>query len=656
MCGIAGKLNFSPEEFVDRRDLLRMGAFLHHRGPDGGDVWADRNVGFAHRRLSIIDLSSAAGQPMCNEDGNVWITFNGEIYNFQELRKGLESQGHIFRTNSDTEAIIHAYEQYGRGCVNYLRGMFAFAIWDKRSRTLFLARDRVGKKPLYYYRDAERFIFASEIKALLTDRRIPREPNPIAIDHFLALGYVPGPLTAFRNIQKLPASHWLEIRDGSIEQQRYWNLRYTPKQKLSFEEAKAELHWRLAEAVRMRLVSDVPLGAFLSGGVDSSAVVACMAEAMNRPVRTFSVGFGVSSFDERPYARQVAERYGTDHTELVVEAPVNDIISKLAWQFDEPFGDSSAVPSYLISQLTRQHVTVVLNGDGADETFGGYDWYKMDRWLNRGKVLPLGIRKQFAALMLGIPPRWRKHTPVWQIYRLAEVLALSPSRRYTQWVEHFGPPIREEIYTADFQGKVRLDEPDDLFASMFAKSQADDWLDVVLDADVNLYLPDDLLVKMDRATMSHSLEARSPFLDHVLMEFVASLPVAFKQSWGQKKRILKSMLRGRVPDTILDRPKMGFSVPIAKWFREDLREMSGDILLSNRSLERGYFQRGQIAKLLCEHANSHDHGTKLWDLLMLELWHQTFVDETNSGLGEACQGVSLSAGGDSIAAQNNLRN
>jgi asparagine synthase (glutamine-hydrolysing) len=627
MCGIAGKIYFDHDRTVACQEVQAMSAAMIHRGPDGEGVWADKNIGLSHRRLAIIDLSNAASQPMCNEDGTVWITFNGEIYNFRELRRDLEERGHIFRTCSDTETIIHAYEEYGRGCLEKLRGMFAFAVWDSRSRVLFLARDRVGKKPLFYFLSRDRFLFASEIKALLMDETVPREADPVAIDHFLALGYVPGARTAFTGIRKLPAAHWMELRDGQVELGRYWQLRYMPKCKISMEDAVSELRWRLAEAVRLRLVSDVPLGAFLSGGVDSSAVVVHMAEAMDRPVRTFSVGFGDAKFDERPYAREVAKRYGTDHTELVVDAPVSEILSKLAWHYDEPFGDSSAVPSYLISQLTRRYVTVVLNGDGADETFGGYEWYKMDRWFNRSAALPLRLRERVASLVQLVPARWRAKPPLWQIYRLAQVMALAPARRYSQWIEHFSPEAREEIYTPDFRNRVDRNMPDQLFAALFSRSHAADWLDVILDADVNLYLADDLLVKMDRATMSHSLEGRSPFLDHVLMEFVASLPVSFKQDWGQKKRLLKATLRGCVSDKLLDRPKMGFSVPLGKWFREDLREMARDLLLSQRSLERGYFQREQIGFLLDKHDAPHDHSKQLWDLLMLELWHRTFIDQ-----------------------------
>jgi asparagine synthase (glutamine-hydrolysing) len=394
------------------------------------------------------------------------------------------------------------------------------------------------------------------------------------------------------------------------------------------EDGIAEIEWRLAEAVRLRLVSDVPIGAFLSGGVDSTAVVIQMAKAMDRPVRTFTVGFASENFDERPFARQIAERYGTDHTELVVETPVSDIISRLAWHYDEPFGDSSAVPSYLIAELTRQYVTVVLNGDGADESFAGYDWYKMDRLIHRAENIPSMIRHGLASVTQHIPVSWKKNKWIWKVARLAEVMTLSPCRRYSQWVEHFGPKERRRIFDDGFITAVEQSDPDTLFEAAFTDCEADDWLDVLLRTDTNLYLPDDLLVKMDRATMANSLEARSPFLDHLFMEFAASLPVSLKLAWGQKKRLLKNSLRGRVCDKLLDRPKMGFSVPVAEWFRNDLKEMAYDILLSPRSLERGYFAPDAIKALLKEHSSGvANHGAKLWDLLMLELWHEMYVDQ-----------------------------
>jgi asparagine synthase (glutamine-hydrolysing) len=628
MCGISGKIYFDESRPVTECELRLMAASLAHRGPDGEGVWMGGNVGLTHRRLAIIDLRAVAGQPMSNRDRSVWITFNGEIYNFQELHDELQARGYIFRTHSDTEVIVHAYEEYGRDCLDRLRGMFAFAIWDARRRSLFLARDRVGKKPLFYYVGRDRFLFGSEIKAILTDRSVPVEPDPVALDHYLAFQYIPAPLTAFRGIRKLPAAHWLELRDGRVEIGRYWKLRYTPKRKLALQDAIAELQWRIAEAVRLRLVSDVPLGAFLSGGIDSSAVVAYMAQAMGSPVRTFVVGFEDAAFDERPFARLVAERYGTDHTELVIKAPVVDILPRLIWHYDEPFGDSSAVPSYAIAEITRQHVTVVLNGDGGDENFAGYDRYVVNARAHRGDMVPLGIRRQVAAALRYLPAGWRRHQPLLKITTVAEAMAQIPERRYARWIAHFAPDERQSLYTKAFRAEVVRSDPEALFVEAFKQSDAEDWTDATLDADVNLYLADDLLVKMDRATMAHSLEARSPFLDHVFMEFVASLSPTFKLSGGHKKRILKAALRGVLPDPILDRPKMGFSAPIALWFCKELREMAHDILLSSRALQRGYFEPKIIARLLAEHcAGQEDHSEDLWDLLVLELWHRTFIDE-----------------------------
>jgi asparagine synthase (glutamine-hydrolysing) len=574
-----------------------------------------------------------ASQPMSNEDGTVWITFNGEIYNFRVLRAELEDLGHVFRSDSDTEVIVHAYEEYGRKCLDRLRGMFAFAIWDARTQTLFLARDRVGKKPLFYYIGHDRFLFASEIKALLTDRAVSREPDPIAMDHFLALQYIPAPLTAFRGIRKLPAAHWLEVREGNVKIGRYWRLHYSPKRRITMQDAMAELHWQLSEAVRLRLVSDVPLGAFLSGGIDSSAVVAYMVQEIAQPVRTFAVGFEDAAFDERAFAQMVAERYGTRHTELVVKAPVTDILPKLVWHYDEPFGDSSAVPSYAIAALTRQHVTVALNGDGGDENFAGYDRYITYNRVSRGDFMPLPIRQQLAAAMDRITAGRRQGLPLRKIVQLTTLLAQEPARRYARWGEHFLPEERHDLYSSAFRQTLTRSDPEGCFADVFEQSNTESNIDAVLNADVNLYLADDLLVKIDRATMAHSLEARSPFLDHILMEFVASLPPHLKLMGTQKKRVLRAALRPLLPDEILNRPKMGFSVPLARWFREDLREMTHDVLLSPRALQRGYFQPKALATLLHTHCcRQEDHALQLWDLLVLELWHRAFIDGENSAL------------------------
>ena len=627
MCGICGKLYFETERTATRQELSQMARTMAHRGPDGEGAWVSGPVGLAHRRLAIIDLREVAAQPMSNADGSVWITFNGEIYNFKALRTDLEARGYHFRTDSDTEVIIHAYTEYGRGCLEHLRGMFALAIWDARTQTLFLARDRVGKKPLFYYLGRDRFLFASEIKALLVDRSVPLQPMLPALDSFLALQYVPAPSTAFQGIYKLPAAHWLEVKNGLVTIGRYWQLRYTPKKRLTEQDAIAELRWRLAEAVQVRLVSDVPLGAFLSGGIDSSAVVAYMAQAMETPVRTFVAGFEQSAFDERHFARMVAERYGTDHTELIVKAPVADILPRLIWHYDEPFGDASAVPSYAIAALTRQHVTVVLNGDGGDENFAGYDRYLAQRLTRYGDTVPRGAWHTLAALTKRLPKAWQHRQPLRTLTKAADFLSQTPERRYGRWFGLFTPEERHDLYTDSLRATLGEHDPEGLFVEAFAHSDATDWTDASLAADVALYLTDDLLVKMDRATMAHSLEGRSPFLDHSLMEFVASLPAHFKLAGRQKKYLLKAALRGMLPDAVLDRPKMGFSAPIADWFRDELHDMTHDVLLSTTARQRGYFQPQVVAQLLQEHCSGQqDHAAGLWNLLVLELWHRTFLD------------------------------
>lgn len=627
MCGIAGKLYLDSRRSVTELELRRMARTMVHRGPDGEGVWFSGNIGLAHRRLSIIDIRTVAGQPMGNKDGSVWVTFNGEIYNFLELRKDLESKGHTFRTNSDTETIVYAYEEYGRDFLARLRGMFALAIWNTRTRKLFLARDRVGKKPLYYYLGQDRFLFASEIKALLAEGSIQPEPDPCAVDAYLAMGFIPAPQTALRGIKKLPAAHWLELSEKGVETGRYWKLRYSPKRNLTMKDAVPELQWRIAEAVRLRLVSDVPLGAFLSGGIDSSAVVLHMAQSMNQPVKTFAVGFQDAAFDERRFARMIAEQYHTHHTELVVAAPILDILPRLAWHYDEPFGDSSAVPSYAIAECTSKHVKVVLTGDGADELFAGYDRYGANLRAKRLDHIPLPAWRGFEMIMEALPSRWKNRQPFAKLVRIAEVMNQPPERRYARCVGHLTGAQRHAFYSSEFQQAISGNDPDLIFLSVFDETDAEDWLDATLDADVNVYLVDDLLVKMDRATMAHSLEARSPFLDHPLMEFIASLPPNLKLAGSDKKRLLKAALRGLVPDAILDRQKMGFSVPLASWLRHDLRDLAQDTLLSTRARQRGYFKVEAVADLLREHnAGERDHSVALWDLLMLEMWHQAFVD------------------------------
>jgi asparagine synthase (glutamine-hydrolysing) len=629
MCGIAGKLNFDPARPMEREVLERMNAVQAHRGPDDAGVYCQGPVGLAHRRLSIIDLSPAGHQPMANEDGTIWIVFNGEIYNFQEHRPGLLERGHRLRSRTDTEVILHLYEEHGVGCLALLRGMFAFAIWDGPRRQLFLARDRLGKKPLCYQWDAEAFRFASEAKAILQDPAVPVRPDPEGISVYLTYGYVPGPLSAFHGLRKLPPAHYLICRDGEVNVARYWRLRRDRKRHRPEAEWCEEIRTRLEEAVRLRLISDVPLGAFLSGGIDSSAVVAMMSRASAGPVKTFSIGFDQPEYDELAYARRVAERFGTDHHELVVRPDAVAILPKLTWHYDEPFGDSSAVPTYYVAQLTRQYVTVALNGDAGDENFGGYDRYvanllaaAFDRWPGAA-FFRRGVRWGLRLL----PRSGRRTGLLARGRRFLEGLTESPERRYARWICHFYGARKEELLHPEFCGRQGEDDALEVLLAAYRESDAPDFADATLGVDTALYLPDDLLVKVDIASMAHSLEARSPFLDHEFMEFAATIPSDLKVRGREKKIILKRALQGRLPDEILHRPKMGFGVPLEHWLRHELKDLAHDVLLSSRAQARGYFRADAVRRLLDEHTRgTASWHSLLWTLLMLELWHRTFLD------------------------------
>ena len=629
MCGISGKLYFSAARAVERDIVERMNAVLAHRGPDDAGTHCDGQIGLAHRRLSIIDLSPAGHQPMSNEDGTVWIVFNGEIYNFQSLRPELLGQGHRFRSNSDTEVILHLYEEHGTDCLRFLRGMFAFAIWDGPRRQLFLARDRLGKKPLCYQQDAHALRFASEAKAILQDPAVQAAADPAGVSQYLTFGYVPSPASAFRGFRRLPPGHFLTCRDGRVEVTRYWRLRRHRKVQRPEEEWCREIVERLDEAVRLRMISDVPLGAFLSGGIDSSAVVALMSRASTEPVKTFSIGFEEPEYDELAYARQVAQRFGTEHRELVVRPDAAAILPKLAWHYDEPFGDSSAVPTYYVAQMTRQYVTVALNGDAGDESFGGYDRYvanllaaSFDRWPGAGlfrHAIRWGLRL--------VPHGRARASLLYRGRRFLEGLTEAPERRYARWLCHFFGDRKRELCTPEFWAAAGGTDALDILLAAYRDSDAPDFGDATLGVDAALYLPDDLLVKVDIASMAHALEARSPFLDHEFMEFAATIPFDLKVRGRVKKHILKRALTGLLPDEILHRPKMGFGVPIDHWLRHELRDMAYDTLLSARATGRGYFRPASIRRMLDEHVR----GTVswhylLWTLLMLELWHLQFID------------------------------
>jgi asparagine synthase (glutamine-hydrolysing) len=626
MCGIAGRFNYLTGKPVDRAVLRGMCDLIAHRGPDGADTWTEGAIGLGHRRLAVIDLSPAGRQPMASADGRLQITFNGEIYNFLQLRDQLEAAGHQFHSHSDTEVILAAYREWGIDCLSHLRGMFAFALWDAAERALLVARDRVGKKPLHYLLDRDGIAFASEPKSFLADPAFEARPDLEALSAYLTYQYVPSPLSAFEGVRKLPPAHYLLVRDGKVTIERYWRLSYTQKRKMSQADAEAELLERLREAVRIRLISDVPLGAFLSGGVDSSTVVALMAEAGNGPVKTFSIGFEEKEYDELPYARLVARQYATDHHEFIVRPDATAIFPQLVWHYNEPFADSSAIPTYYLSQLARRHVTVALNGDAGDENFAGYRRYITPSAARRFDNLPAPARSAVAAAVRALPGGPFSTTLPGRGTHWLRRLSDPPERRYGRRMMIFEPELKDALCTPEFTR--RSADAGQFLTDVFERSDAPDFVDALLDVDVNTYLPDCLLVKVDIATMAHGLEGRSPMLDHEFMEFAASLPSDLKLHSGDTKYILKNVARRLIPSETIDRPKKGFGVPLERWFRKELRELTGDLLLDGRLGARGYFRAEVVKRLVEEHwRGERQWENQLWSLLMLESWHRMFIDE-----------------------------
>ncbi len=627
MCGIAGRLNYLSGAPVDGAIVRRMCDLIGHRGPDGEGSLIRGPLGLGHRRLAIIDLSPAGRQPMATPDERLWIVFNGEIYNFQELRKDLEARGYHFRSRTDTEVLLAAYREFGVDCLSRLRGMFAFAIWDAEARSLFVARDRLGKKPLHYLCDQDGIAFASEPKAFLADPSFRAEPDLEALSHYLSYQYVPSPFSAFKGVRKLPPAHYLLIRDGQLETRRYWKLSYKTKLRIDEDDACRELLARLREAVALRLISDVPLGAFLSGGIDSSATVALMAEVGSAPVKTFSIGFDEEGYNELSYARLVATRYATDHHEFIIRPRAVEILPKLVWHYNEPFADESAIPTYYLSEMTRRHVKVALNGDAGDENFAGYRRYVADTRREVYRRLPPSLRTSLKRVARWLPYPQGRQTLLARGKRWLEAADQPYERLYARRSMQFDPELKNDLCTPAFMESASGMESTELILQGYRGSDAQDFLDATLDVDVAHYLPDCLLVKVDIATMAHGLEGRSPFLDHEFMEFAASLPVDLKLRGTTKKYILKKALKNLLPPEIVDRPKMGFGVPLEEWFRNDLKEMASDILLGRRLREREYFRPAAVERLFDEHvrgvATWHD---QLWNLLMLELWHQMFID------------------------------
>jgi len=725
MCGIAGGCWTSQGEPLSEAVLRRMTDAIRHRGPDDEGFYFDRpesdrpvtrtlqasgslnsrgGAALGHRRLSIIDLAGGH-QPLSNEDGTVWIAFNGEVYNYRELHPRLEALGHRFRTAGDTECIVHAYEQWGRDCVQHLRGMFAFAIWDDRRRKLFLARDRMGQKPLVYRVADGRLTFASELKSLLQVPGAPRDINREAVADFVTLQYVPHPKTMLRGYHKLPPAHWAEFdaTTGDLIVRRYWEAPYArpagadsvlvpsppssgervrvrrPNGENAFSPGTTEegtphpnplpsrargegtgeadstfipdpssfiadpsslnpdgwkslLRERLTEAVRLRMRSDVPFGAFLSGGVDSTIITGLMQQQIEHKVQTFSIGFSVRQFDERSYAREAAAKLGTDHHEFVVDPSAVEMLPKLVEHYDEPFADSSAIPTMYLSRLTRQHVTVALSGDGGDELFAGYDRYlavdfaaKIDRW-------PWAIR----AIMAN--PIWQRlPAPVGQksllrrIKRFLGAFGQRPERRYANWMSIFDDARRATIFSRDFASSLGEYDGASFLLDAYSRCTETDFVQRTTCVDVETYLPCDILTKVDIASMAYGLEARSPFMDHRVVELAARIPRSLKLRGRRGKRILIETFADLLPESIQTRKKMGFGVPLDHWFRGELREMLCDTLLDPRCLQRGYFDPAAVRRLIDEHASAQwDHSSRLWLLLVFELWHRRFIDEALS--------------------------
>jgi asparagine synthase (glutamine-hydrolysing) len=643
MCGIAGIVSASEDDRIEASTIHRMCQAIVHRGPDDEGIFVKDGTGLGMRRLSIIDLAGGH-QPVFNEDRSVWVVFNGEIYNFPRLRAELEKRGHRFYTHTDTEVIVHLYEDLGPDCVNKLRGMFAFALYDERRRKLLMARDRFGKKPLHYALAGERLLFGSEIKAILAVAPELADVNNEALVQYMYFGYVPDPITAFLPIQKLSPGHLLEFEAGQVRVRQYWDLpQYSTHQPGSEEECLEELEHRLAEAVRVRLISDVPLGALLSGGTDSSTVVALMARASSKPVKTFSIGFSHDDFNEAHYARIVAKRFGTEHHELVLEPNVLETVEKLTSSLEEPFGDSSMLPTYYVSCMAREHVTVALSGDGGDEIFAGYDRYGIH------------LRRQ---IFERIPP-W-----VWRLYRERIYPRLPRDMRGKKFSYNVSLPWRERyvdgisfvpsferdmpLWSNEFrETQKRNANPEDVMYHYFDQAPANDPVSQMLYVDTKTYMVADILTKVDRMSMATSLEVRVPLLDHLFVEWVTGLPVEWKLRGGVQKYILRKLAeRVGVPREALYRPKQGFALPLVHWMRNELKDLILTVLLEPKTMQRGYFNPAGVRQLLDEHFRGRrDQSGRIWRLLVFELWHRNFLERIPTpDLGEETSRVTSGTG------------
>ena len=632
MCGIAGFVGRNGRDEganeVSARRLRQMCDVIQHRGPDDEGMFVGDGAALGMRRLSIIDLAGGH-QPIRNEDGTIWVVFNGEIYNYRALRAELAASGHTFYTDTDTETIVHAYEQWGDDAFTHLRGMFGIALWDRRTRTLLLARDRVGIKPLHYAEHDGRLSFGSEIKSILAGDGTARSLDPVALGHYLSFLYTPGHASIFNGIRKLPPGHVLRWHDGHLTVRRYWDLPVGESFTGSMQNATDTLTTILADAVRSHLVSDVPIGALLSGGVDSSLVVGLMARASSRPIKTFSIGFDEPAFDELDAARRLARHFSTDHHEFVVRPDALGVVDSLVQHFDEPFGDSSAIPTWYVFQMARRHVTVVLSGDGGDELFGGYDRYLPHPRVAAFDSLTGSAGRTVAGLAWPLLPHGRTGKNF-----LRHVAQHAPGR-YLDSIRLFQPDELNALLSTEVGESISADGASTLAARRFDQWRALPWPSQMMRFDLDTYLPEDILTKVDRMSMAHSIESRVPLLDHNVVAFAASLPHDMKIRQSERKCVLKQAAAGILPAEVLGRRKQGFGVPVGEWFRGPLRDFVADALQSARARQRGYFRPRFVDRLMAEHTSGRrDHASRLWALLMFELWHRRYLDGWSRGDGD----------------------
>ncbi len=622
MCGICGEWNAGG---VDRDKIHRMATVIRHRGPDDEGFYFEPNLGLGSRRLSIIDLNTGR-QPIANETETIWVVFNGEIYNYPALREQLIARGHTFRTQTDTEVIVHLYEEYGVDAVKHLRGMFTFALWDQPRRRLFIARDPLGQKHLYYHYHDGKFVFGSEIKVLLED--VAPQLNTRAMHHLLSLRYIPGDDTLFEGICKLPAGHWLTLEDGSLSVRPYWELRYDPKQQGTEADLITRTRELLVKTVESHMLSDVPLGAFLSGGIDSSLITAIMATLSDQPVKTFSIGVLEDDFNELPYARMVAQQYRTEHHEYVADANLVATLPAMMWHMEEPV-DPFAFGVYLVSRLAAQHVKVALGGDGGDEMFAGYDRYFGNQIVDLYCAIPPSVRHHLIEPVIErLPNNFSYNNKVQKLRWLVSMSEVSGSERYAHSASYlrFHHAHKQALYTESLWANLSSARSVDWLVKHYNMPNASDPVDKMLFTDVQTRLSDHLLMVNDRMTMAHSLEGRSPYVDHQLVEFVATLPASLKLKGRRLKHILREVARPYLPETLIDRRKQGFSFPLAYWFRSELRQPTRQIFAESQMVEAGYFREDAMQAMLDEHAAGKiDHNYRLWLLLNMELWHRQFI-------------------------------